>query len=91
MWSRERVIECIKEFKERYGVLPTSTDWNAAMAKYLGHDERVQRWNENKWPATNTVIARFGSWSNAIEAAGFPRPGLGRKRKGESIRSVLSA
>jgi hypothetical protein len=30
-------------------------------------------------PSSGTVIARFGSWSNAVEAAGFPRPKRGRR------------
>jgi transposase len=66
-WTNERVIEAILRFAELNGRRPVATEW---LSK--GHGV-----NGDGYPNTGTVMAHFGSWANAIEAAGFPRPQLG--------------
>lgn len=72
-WTREGVIAAIQKWNEVYGKPPSATDWNAPTAKKYGRVERDQ----NLYPAATTIYGPhgpFNSWSDAIEAAGFPRP-----------------
>lgn len=57
-WENEEIIEAINDFFEKRGRQPSANDW-----KYKSADD---------YPTTVTVIRAFGSWSKAIEAAGFP-------------------
>ena len=68
-WSRDRIIEAIQEWADRFGTPPTAPKWNVAAS---GHDSA--RWKAGTWPHLSYVQRIFGSWANAIEAAGFPRP-----------------
>lgn len=70
-WTKEAILNAIKEYALAYGVPPSSIDWNVGMARARGYLDRVQRWEENDWPAVNIVQREFGSWSNALEEAGF--------------------
>lgn len=58
-WPKERIIERIREWEAIHGRPPTSWDW---------------RYASNGYPNYSSVLKRFGSWADAIEAAGFPRP-----------------
>jgi hypothetical protein len=62
IWTRERIIERVRDWAEIHGRPPTATDW------------RVGR---GVWPPTGSVQKCFGLWADAIEAAGFPRPQAG--------------
>lgn len=64
-WTRESIIEAIQRWaREHDGVPPRAKDWRAASDTY---------------PHTATVTSGiyFSKWSDAIEAAGFPRPSIG--------------
>jgi len=61
-WEKAEIIDAIQRWRREYGEPPTSTEWARHIEGY---------------PTTSTVKARFGSWANAIEAAGFPRPTRG--------------
>jgi hypothetical protein len=63
VWTREKIIEAIQAFASLHGRRPASSEW-----LYGPHDG---------YPWTTTVLARFGSWANGVEAAGFERPKLG--------------
>lgn len=63
-WTRERIIEAIQWHFERLGCTPRKQDW-------------LRSRPEN--PTFQWAVKRFGSWGNAIEAAGYPRP-RGRPR-----------
>lgn len=58
-WTREAIIHCIQQWAERHGKVPGSTDF--ACGQSVG--EHV--------PTVNHVQHRFGSWSDAVRAAGF--------------------
>lgn len=64
-WSKEQVIEKIKEWAARYGVPPTSGQWHGT---------------GGKWPSAMTAAKRFGTWNNAIRAAGFVPLAPGHRR-----------
>lgn len=78
-WGRQRIIDAIRKFANRYGRPPRAADWNPGMATSLGHNRRVERFHQDGcWPYAQTVKDAFGSWGNGIEAAGFPRPEQGQ-------------
>lgn len=61
-WDRDDILDAIRRWDAEYGHPPTSTEWMRRVDGY---------------PTTTTVASRFGSWANAIEQAGFPRPTRG--------------
>lgn len=61
-WDKADITAAIQRWHGEYGHPPTSTEWMRRVDGY---------------PTTTTVAARFGSWANAIEQAGFPRPTRG--------------
>jgi hypothetical protein len=65
LWTADRVVAAIQRFAQANGRPPVSTEWNSA-----GHGD---------YPYTSEVLRECGSWANAIEAAGFPRPFRGNK------------
>jgi hypothetical protein len=68
---RRSVIDAIRSFAERYGRPPTATDFNPSLTAYRGEG----------YPSLGAVQRAFGSWNNAIAAAGFaPRPKAGGRR-----------
>jgi hypothetical protein len=86
-WTRERVVTAIQEWAERYGAPPTSVDWNPWMLYSDDGGLTMARYRVNAPPHTTVVMRVFGSWNNAIKAAGFePRrvgsrgPDRGKRR-----------
>ena len=73
-WTRERVIDAMREWHERYGRLPSSYDWSRTHAKRR-EASALERLREGEWPSPSVVGALFGSWQKAHEAA---LPGRGR-------------
>lgn len=73
--ARRSAVDAIKRFAERYGRPPTATDFNAALSP-----ETFYR--DADYPHLSVVQSLFGSWNDAIAAAGFvPRPkGVGGRR-----------
>jgi hypothetical protein len=68
VWTQEKVIGAIQQFAKEHGRPPRSTDWP--------HTDRKQG-----HPAATAIYgeyAAFPSWADAVEAAGFPRPSMGR-------------
>jgi len=67
-WTKEAIIEAVHIFAKENGRRPASTEW--LLNTGPNRDPR--------FPNAATVLDRFGSWANAIEAAGFERPRLGQ-------------
>jgi hypothetical protein len=76
-WTRELIIEKIRTWAERYGRPPSATDWNPyTLRRRPGmtdatKERKLKRFQDDDWPYTNYVIARFGSWAAGLRAAGF--------------------
>jgi hypothetical protein len=71
-WSRERVLDAMLEWRERYGRLPSSYDWSSTQARQRG-GEALKRLHTGEWPAPSTVIDLYGSWVAAVaDAFGDP-------------------
>lgn len=64
-WTRERIVEAMLRWYERYGEWPWAGAWNAQASDYcLTHAKEPEA-----WPSYRTVARRFGSWDNALAAA----------------------
>src|SRR6187200_1319240 len=86
-WTRETIIEKIRDWNDRYGEPPCSADWNPSLARWRAQEWRVDRYYTGVWPSTNAVKRPFGgSFDAAVRAAGFePR------KPGPRRRSPLAA
>lgn len=88
-WTTERVIAAIKRWADEHGgVPPRAQDWNSTMAANSGLPMRPP------WaPDVGTVQNEFGSWSLAIEAAGFTpcKHGTRRYVRDASLMASVSA
>lgn len=76
--TREAHIAAIREWVAIYDEPPTMADWNPYFArKVLKDPARAKRAEDEGWPHSMSLIQFFGSWNNAIAAAGFTprRPG----------------
>ena len=77
-WTRDTIIDKIREWEARYGEPPCSADWNPSLARWRAQEWRIERYQEGVWPSTNAVKRPFGgSFDAAVRAAGFvpARPG----------------
>jgi hypothetical protein len=67
-WTRQRVIDAMREWGARYGRLPSSYDWSRTHAQRRG-GIALKRLDERDWPSASVVGRVFGSWQEAREAA----------------------
>jgi AraC-like DNA-binding protein len=67
-WTRELVLEAMREWHERYGRLPSSYDWSRTHARRRG-ERFIRRLDEGEWPAASVVTKLFGRWAFARAAA----------------------
>lgn len=95
VWTQAAIIAAIHDWNADYGEPPAASDWNPFLLRTVLHDEsREARWHETpgRWPWHITVKKAFGSWNEAIAAAGFktrPRGGGGvnvARRRSERLK-----
>jgi hypothetical protein len=67
-WTRERVLDAMRDWRARYGWLPTSYDWSRTHARRRGGDA-LERLAQGDWPASSVVTRWFGTWAAARAAA----------------------
>jgi hypothetical protein len=58
----------MREWRSRYGQLPSSYDWSRAHARARG-GEALERLASGEWPAASVVSRMFGTWPAARLAA----------------------
>jgi hypothetical protein len=81
-WTRELIIEKIREWDARYGEPPCSADWNPSLARWRAQDWRAERYREGVWPSTNAAKRPFGgSFDAAVRAAGLEPHKPGPRRR----------
>jgi hypothetical protein len=68
-WTRERVLEVMREWHANYGRLPSSYDWSRTHAVRRG-GEALERITAADWPSASVVTSTYGSWAEARAAAG---------------------
>ena len=99
-WTRETIIEKIREWNDRYGEPPCSADWNPSLARWRAQEWRAERYREGIWPSTNAAKRPFdGSFDAAVRAAGTgasplrpaPSPGRCRASRRRAARADGSA
>ncbi len=66
-WTRDRVLEAMREWRARYGRLPSSYDWSRTHARRRG-GEALERLTEGEWPSPSVVTDVYGSWTAARAA-----------------------
>src|SRR5215212_9113103 len=84
-WTRDTIIEKIREWNDRYGEPPCSADWNPSLARWRAQEWRGERYRDGVWPSTNAAKRPFGgSFDAAVRAAGLEphRPGPRRSAAG---------
>jgi hypothetical protein len=57
--TRELVLEAMRDWRARYGRLPSSYDWSRTHARRRG-GEALRRLSEGDWPAASVLSAQFG-------------------------------
>src|SRR3954463_9442440 len=81
-WSRESIIEKLREWNDRYGEPPCSADWNPSLARWRAQEWRAERYREGIWPSTNAAKRPFGgSFDAAVRAAGLEPHRSGPRRR----------
>ncbi|WP_028058519.1 hypothetical protein [Candidatus Solirubrobacter pratensis] len=81
-WSRESIIEKIREWNQSYGEPPCSADWNPSLARWRAQEWRAARYREGIWPSTNAAKRPFGgSFDAAVRAAGLAPHRSGPRRR----------
>src|SRR3954469_17168081 len=81
-WTRELIIEKIREWNDRYGEPPCSADWNPSLARWRAQEWRAERYREGVWPSTNAAKRPFdGSFDAAVRAAGLEPHRVGPRRR----------
>jgi hypothetical protein len=73
-WTSERVLRAMRDWRERYGRLPSAYDWSRTHARQRG-GEALKRLDEGRWPSASVVSDAFGSWAAARAAADGPEQG----------------
>lgn len=68
--TREWVRGSMREWRQRSGRPPSSTDWSRTHAVRRG-GEALKRLHEGDWPPPSTVIDMYGTWGAALADA-FP-------------------
>jgi AraC-like DNA-binding protein len=70
-WNREVVLVAMREWRDRYGRLPSSYDWSSTHARRRG-GQALERLRSGDWPAASVVTSLFGTWAAACDAAVQP-------------------
>ena len=67
-WTAERVLGAMRDWRCRYGRLPSPYDWSRTHARRRG-GEALTRLAQGEWPAATVVTRLFGTWSDARAVA----------------------
>jgi hypothetical protein len=89
----EAIFAALIEWTRRYGDVPTQADWDPPRARRLGQDWRIARYHQGDWPSARTLAHHFGSFNNAVAAAGLVARDPGRHhvdRSAEQANNRLS-
>jgi hypothetical protein len=62
--THEWVRDAMRDWRQRYGRPPSSSDWSRTHARRRG-GVALERFLARDWPAPSTVIDIYGAWSAA--------------------------
>lgn len=74
-WDRARVLGALRAWEDARGVVPRAYEWNPCTARHAGLlGPEPSHWEREwpRWPSHATVSHYFGSFGEALLAAGFP-------------------
>lgn len=77
-WGRDEIIEAIRRFAAEHGRPPTTTDWKVPKSERGDYPHATLIYRTRSHPSRP-----FELWSDAIVAAGFPRPHRSGPRPGQ--------
>jgi hypothetical protein len=84
-WTRDRIISTMRAFNELFGRPPTTTDYTGRFDSQAVHfsETRLREIDEIaasglRFPLPSVVSREFGSWANAVNAAGMEASPTGR-------------
>ena len=66
--TRDWVRGTMRDWRQRYGRPPSSTDWSRTHAVRRG-GEALKRLRDGDWPPPSTVIDMYGTWAAALADA----------------------
>jgi hypothetical protein len=73
-WTKETIIQAIQTWANTHnGEPPTAPTWNTTETR-----KRTGQPRSSDYPSPSTVITEYGSWNNAIQAAGYTPLGIGK-------------
>ena len=67
-WSRQGVLDAMREWQVLFDRLPSSYDWSRTHARRRG-GPALERLAKGEWPAASVVTDLFGTWAAARTAA----------------------
>jgi AraC-like DNA-binding protein len=67
-WTRDGVLVAMRDWRGRYGRLPSSYDWSTTHASRRG-GQALERLRSGDWPSASVVTGVFGTWAAARDAA----------------------
>jgi hypothetical protein len=67
-WSRQGVLDAMREWQVLFDRLPSSYDWSRTHARRRG-GPALERLAKGEWPAASVVTHLFGTWAAARAAA----------------------
>lgn len=72
-WSPSLILDRLDEWTECHARPPSVLAWNPSLAEIHGYPELAAQFRAANgwWPHSATVVAHFGGWNAAIEAAGL--------------------
>jgi hypothetical protein len=74
-WSHERIVEAIRDWTQVTGGPPRAYEWVPSVARALGrYNDLCRLWEREypRWPSSRTAGVYFGTWAEALKAAGVP-------------------
>jgi hypothetical protein len=63
-WTRQRVRDAMRAWRDRYGEPPSSYDWSRTHARRRG-GQALERLAEGDWPSRTTVTDLHERWAAA--------------------------
>lgn len=73
-WDEKRIAAALREWTREMGRPPKSYEWCPASARpigLIGPEDSKWELEHPRWPGNTTVYRYFGSWAEALEAAGI--------------------
>lgn len=95
-WSRERIVAALLDWTQEWRRPPRQSDFQPQLARALGlADEAETVWERRhpRYPSVGAVAWHFGSWREALAAAGLPHrpePELPLNDRVRVARSMLA-